>query len=249
MSGYARARVYQDEPRRRLQGVVDSLLAGEQVRNVLDVGCGFQLPLDFPLNVQLAGIDASPEALAKNENVDERIVGDIQTYPLPVEGFDVVVCWNVLEHVPHPQAALANIARTLRPGGLLVVSVPNVWSLKGLVTKVTPHRFHVWVYRRMLGWQDAGQPEVGPYPTYLRRDLWPGRFSGIAAAKDLHEVYRHIYGEVPPEFPAPVRVAWGGLAMLVKALSLGRLDILRSEHIAVFRKDVESGERPTDATA
>ncbi|HTX62360.1 MAG TPA: class I SAM-dependent methyltransferase, partial [Acidimicrobiales bacterium] len=50
---------------------------------------------------------------------------------IPVEegSFDAVVCTEVLEHVPEPAAVLAELRRVLRPGGVLLVTVPFVWFL------------------------------------------------------------------------------------------------------------------------
>lgn len=45
------------------------------------------------------------------------------------EPFDVVVCADVLEHLPRPEELLARIRRWLRPGGTLLVSLPNVANL------------------------------------------------------------------------------------------------------------------------
>ena len=51
-------------------------------------------------------------------------VGDVQRLDLPDASFDAAVCAEVLEHVDDDAAALAELARVLRPGGLLVVTVP-----------------------------------------------------------------------------------------------------------------------------
>src|SRR5439155_1728066 len=82
-------------------------------------------------------------------SVDEKILGDIQTYPLPND-LDAVVCWDVLEHLPEPDRALRNFFQAVKPGGVIVVKSPNTRSLKALVTKLTPLRFHTWYYRRLL---------------------------------------------------------------------------------------------------
>jgi SAM-dependent methyltransferase len=141
-------------------------------KSVLDVGCGYRSALSFA-GAHVTGIDVSVDALQMNSSVDEHIIGDIQTVRLPEQHFDVVYCWNLLEHLPFPNRALSNMARALKPDGMLVLGLPNVISTKGLVTKFTPHRFHVWFYRRIKNSPRAGLPGYGPFKTYLRWSLRP----------------------------------------------------------------------------
>ncbi len=54
--------------------------------------------------------------------------GDAQRLPFPACSFDRVLCSEVLEHVPSPEQAAAELARVLRPDGLLAVSVPTPTS-------------------------------------------------------------------------------------------------------------------------
>jgi 2-polyprenyl-3-methyl-5-hydroxy-6-metoxy-1,4-benzoquinol methylase len=42
--------------------------------------------------------------------------------------FDVVTMWHVIEHVHDPKGTLAELHRIMKPGGLLVISTPNLWS-------------------------------------------------------------------------------------------------------------------------
>src|SRR5581483_9550091 len=108
-----------------------------------------------------------------------------QTHPLQAEAFDAVVCWDVLEHLPHPELALENMTRALRPGGRLLLGLPRVTSPKGLATKFTPHRFHVWFYRHVFHDANAGRPGYGPYRTYLLWSLRPGALRRYAAQHGL----------------------------------------------------------------
>jgi SAM-dependent methyltransferase len=52
----------------------------------------------------------------------------IETTTLPLESFDLVLMYHVLEHVRDPDVALANAAKLLKGGGRLVVAVPNLRS-------------------------------------------------------------------------------------------------------------------------
>jgi SAM-dependent methyltransferase len=53
------------------------------------------------------------------------------------EGFDTVVSLETIEHVPDPEALVGNLASLLRPGGVLVASVPTTPSVD-----VNPHHLH-----------------------------------------------------------------------------------------------------------
>lgn len=55
------------------------------------------------------------------------VAGDAMRLPFPDHSFDAVICSEVLEHVPDWRGAITEIARVLRPGGRLCVSVPRPW--------------------------------------------------------------------------------------------------------------------------
>jgi SAM-dependent methyltransferase len=233
---YARPQVFQDEARRELQHVFDSLFREDELTRVLDAGCGYSLSLDFPHSVHLVGLDTTPEAIAKNKNIDEAIVGDLQTCPLPPASFDAVICWWVLEHIPDMKAAFRNMARSLRPEGVLVIGVPHFWSIKGVVTKLTPHKFHVWVYRRLFNIANAGEPGVGPYRTYLSRDISPRGLLKLAVTEGFQPVYVKSYGGVPSALPPLLRGTLSFFGLIGKIVTLGRWNPLASEYVAIFRK-------------
>jgi SAM-dependent methyltransferase len=107
-----------------------SLLAG--VRSVLEVGSynvnGNAKRFFLGLKAAYTGIDlrAGPDVDIVCDVTDAWEVVDAT---LGRRRFDVVVCMNVLEHVYHPHAALDNVVRLVRPGGLAVVVTPLVWDL------------------------------------------------------------------------------------------------------------------------
>jgi SAM-dependent methyltransferase len=227
---YARARVWQDDQARELQRFFDAYFEENgPLAAVLDAGAGHQLPLDIPLDVHLSALDLSEEALAKNENADTKIVGDVQTYEFRPGSFDAVICWWVLEHLREPARAIARLATALRSGGLLVVAVPYLWGFKALATKATPYRFHVWLARRSNG--------LRPYQTFLRRDLSPRRLDRIARAQSLDLTYARTYNARPEQIlPRPLEVTWRALGTSIRTATFALYDPLLSEHIAVFRK-------------
>jgi len=104
--------------------------AGAGPGKVLDAGAGFGF-----LGVRLAaagytvvGLDADPAAArqAPAEYAAFHTLDVSSTPVLPEAPFDLVVAGDVLEHVPEPSAAVACLLAQLRPGGRLLISVPNV---------------------------------------------------------------------------------------------------------------------------
>src|SRR5579862_1041979 len=102
-------------------------------RRVLDLGCRYgALTRAYGEGNDVVGMDVDREALAEAAKLGiETLWGDA-TEPLPVpdESFDVVVAGELLEHLPMPDRAVAEIHRALRPGGVFVGSVPNAYRLK-----------------------------------------------------------------------------------------------------------------------
>jgi methionine biosynthesis protein MetW len=99
--------------------------------SVLDVGCasGGLLALLAPRAGRTAGIELSQTAArAASAVADEVHHGGIADRDLPFApgSFDVVVLADVLEHLPDPEAGLRRAVDLARPGGALVISVPNI---------------------------------------------------------------------------------------------------------------------------
>ncbi len=206
---------------------------------VLDAGCGReQKYVSYP-DAHIVGLDTSSDALALNTTVDEKLVGDLQSYPLPENEFDVVLCWDVLEHLPRPDRAFANMARALRPGGEMIIGLPNLMSPKGLLTKFTPHRFHVWVYRRLFHKSHAGRPGYGPFKTYLRWSIRPKAL--VRAARSLGLEVKECELQSPTYFERwwdsswRHRLVWHALRSTWWAVSLGG-DARLTEVKLVLRK-------------
>lgn len=57
------------------------------------------------------------------------VQADGAALPFAAAGFDAAICAELLEHVPDPRAVLAEVARVLRPGGRLVITVPFLYPI------------------------------------------------------------------------------------------------------------------------
>lgn len=225
-----------------LQRIVDELRSQRAPLRVLEAGCGSASHVDLGDDSKVVGIDLSTEQLARNVSLDEKIVGDIETYPLPYAAFDLIVCWDVLEHLPHPEKALVNFVAAIRPGGLIVLALPDVDSLKGRITKYTPHGFHVWFYRAVLGSKIAGTADHGPFKTYLADSIAPAALAAFARSHDLSVRLMHRYeSSFQRRILARHRVlqlGWKLVTPVVKTLTRGRIDGNVSDVVVVLEKNL-----------
>lgn len=99
--------------------------------HVLDLGCGDGRavgPFLVSRGCTYVGADVSANALARAEalGLTTRLIDDAGNLPWPDGQFGAVTCFEVLEHLFDPRAAVGEVFRVLAPGGLMVVTVPNV---------------------------------------------------------------------------------------------------------------------------
>jgi len=97
---------------------------------LLDVGCGtgeFLAELRQFGDWQVCGVEVNPRAAAYARDVLGLAVyeGDLASLDLPARSFDVVTAWDVFEHLSNPSDVIQEIARLLKPDGVLLVTVPN----------------------------------------------------------------------------------------------------------------------------
>jgi ubiquinone/menaquinone biosynthesis C-methylase UbiE len=176
----------------KLQTFLNTELRGESVC-LLEAGCGSASNINFGNNVRMVGIDISQKQLERNTTLHEKIVGDIQHYEFPSDSFDAIVCWDVLEHLPQPQLALRQFARAVKPGGIVILKLPNVLSVKGLVTKLLPHSLHVLAYRYLYGDKTAGKNDTAPFKTFLRFSISANAIRHLCDEDGLHQIFYATY--------------------------------------------------------
>ena len=106
---------------------------------LLDVGCalGFFMEAAAHRGWLVEGVDISDHATsyARDELGLDARTGTLHTVALDPDSFDVVTAWDVIEHVLDPVEELRAMRRLLRPGGLLVLSTPDIGSRVARVTK------------------------------------------------------------------------------------------------------------------
>jgi SAM-dependent methyltransferase len=96
--------------------------AGSLTGRLLDIGCGTQPFRRYLSCSEYIGID-------ETENVSPLICASVLSIPFKDGFFDSAICTEVLEHTAQPRDAVAEIARVLKSGGRLYVTVPQSWGI------------------------------------------------------------------------------------------------------------------------
>lgn len=144
------------------------LKAGDRL---LDLGCGagrhaFEalrrgarvVPFDYD-EAELKDVAGMVSAMYGDGQVPQGatsacVRGDATTLPYPDHSFDRIIASEVLEHIPDDEAAIGELARVLRPGGTMAVTVPAwfaeriCWALSEEYHAPAAEGGHVRIYRR-----------------------------------------------------------------------------------------------------
>jgi 2-polyprenyl-3-methyl-5-hydroxy-6-metoxy-1,4-benzoquinol methylase/glycosyltransferase involved in cell wall biosynthesis len=184
-------------------GVLEECINGVDLRGQqwLDAGCGTATLGRYVAQrgCHLLCVDASPSMLRIASEIASRDglahaltfqhIDDLQTMPMNPGSFDGVLCNSVLEYLPDPKSVLARMAHSLKPGGIMVISVPNRSSLlRQFLSGV--YRFTHWLTRR--GWPSYMQFSRHAY----RRD----EFAAMMESQGMQVEKVISYGGPLPRF-------------------------------------------------
>lgn len=175
----------------RNQKRLDLLLEQRQSGNLLEIGCGTGGFLRLAeKHFAVEGMDISKYAVqVLQPQFGERVrVGNVEQHPLPHGRYDVVVVYNILEHLRQPPKVVDRIFASLKQGGLMIGSVPNNQQFVGkLVTRIGNYfdRTHVSTFTPEV-WEriftHAGFLQINLFGevtlgrnrcAYLRGPRWP----------------------------------------------------------------------------
>ncbi len=208
---------------------------------ILEAGCGQKWDLNLEgTQYVLTGVDIDETALGIRKNIvkdlDEIIVGDLRTVQLADSTYDVIYCSYVLEHITGAERVLVNFVRWLKPNGMMIIQIPDPYSVKGFVTRMTPHWFHIFFYRHVRGLKKAGEPGYAPYPTH---------YDSVISRRGMREFCARNGLAIKAEFGCGWRTHGSGLTLhaiagiqrLIGFLSFGTLSSGHDDITYVVRRE------------
>lgn len=210
---------------------------------ILEAGCGRRWNLDLSgIDVHLTGIDIDADSvqlrMGEAGDLDDAIVGDLREVALPPGSFDITFSSFVLEHVAGAEQLLDRLVAAVRPGGLVLLRIPDRDSVFGFLTRHTPHWVHVQYWRRIRGIEQAGRPGFGPFPVV---------YDGVVSWRGM-TAYCKLNGlEIIDAYSSNFHLrSWGGRAAMVDyglrsmaLLSFGRLTADHNNLAFVIRKPTD----------
>jgi SAM-dependent methyltransferase len=217
-------------------------------KSVLDAGCGTGYGSQILSKAgarRVVGVDVEKDTL-RNPSAEnlEFAVADIHELPYDDGEFDVVVCFEVIEHVDGRNAVIAEFARVLTDDGVLIVSSPN----RNAYLPGNPHHVYEYLPEELHAEVSSHFSQTARY----RQDAWlassivpnedppNGRrkviVSELARARDDHEPYAIVVGTN------------GELPDIDEQLLLGRPFEVSWWHDRVQRLEAELARTETSAT-
>jgi SAM-dependent methyltransferase len=198
-------------------------------RAVLDAGCGVgygSAMLARSGATEVVGVDLSDKAVeaaaADAPSNATFLTGDVHALPFEDDRFDLVVCFEVIEHVEGQDEVIAELARVLAPDGILALSSPNrdvyppgnphhvhEYVPKELRDALAPHFAHVEL-RRQHDWLASSVLGDGQVAEPLMRDLDDVGMGKVSSRGPDSERYTVAVASALPLPGLPGRVALGG---------------------------------------
>lgn len=182
--------------------------------DVLDIGCTDKaLAGHLPQGCRYVGLDyyATVQSFYSTR---PDVYGDACRLPLAGRSMDGILLFEVLEHVPDPEAALAELSRVLKPRGLLLLSVPFIYPVHN-----APFDFHRFTRHALERSLQRHGFEVESIEPRLRSIEVGGLMTSLA----LGDAARRIGTSFRWAFPFLIPIGVGVLLVNVTAWALSRL--------------------------
>ena len=133
---------------------------GKHGRRLLEIGSGMgHLVAQLEDSFETYGMDLNHWAVEQSKAVVGKSAlqtASAEELPFDDGAFDVVIIKHIVEHLPNPEEAIAEIGRVTAPGGILILATPNLDSL------LKPRKGDSWI-----GYQDPTHISLHPPATWL----------------------------------------------------------------------------------
>ena len=205
--------------RRFVVPVVAGIAAGRRDLRILDCGCGtgHNLTLLGPFG-QAFGFDLTGGGIARAHAAGHRVVrGDITRIPFATGRFDLVTSFDVMQCIQGDDEAVAEMARVLRPGGALVLTVAALEALRGDHSEAWQEvrRYTPRAARRLV--EEAGLR--AERVVFLFASLFPLMFA-VRRAQRLIRPFRELRPDTDIGLPSgPVNAALSAVVTVEAALA------------------------------
>ena len=161
------------------------------------------------------GADPDWASLARHRDPAVRRVAALsERLPFAAGAFDVVLASWVLEHLPQPERACAEIARVLKPGGRFVFLTPNALSPITVLNRLTPQRIQGWLVERLYA-----RAAADTFPLVYRANT-PAALAALAAGSGFSTLSLSIISD--PTYLAFNDLLFGWSVWLEKRLPANR---------------------------
>ena len=170
---------------RSLVNAMMSAHFGSKEITVLEAGGGDLVKNSKARNIRISSItavDIDAGQLERNNYAGKKILADLEQHKF-WDKYDLIEIVYVLEHVERVDVALENIMEASGDDGLIVISCPYMYSLSGMVTRFTPHWFHVFFRRHVSGEENAGKEGFPPFRTHYHPLIAPKQLERFLNAR------------------------------------------------------------------
>jgi len=197
---------------------------GKHGERLLEIGSGMgHLVGQLEDSFETCGMDLNHWAVKESKAVVEETAlqtASAEEIPFADGSFDVVIIKHIVEHLPNPEKAIAEIGRVIAPGGILILATPNLDSL-----------LKPWKGKSWIGYQDPTHISLKPPSDWLN---WI-KDSGFA----LKRVFADGFWDVPyvPVLPKQIqKLVFGSLGGFQAITGLVFLPMRWGESIMVIAR-------------
>lgn len=203
----------------------------------IDVGCGTgafaELLVERCAPAEVQGIDPSEGQLAfartrPASRVAEFRVGDAMALPFPADSFDAAVMALVLVFVPEPAKGVTEMARVVRPGGMIAT---YMWDMLGGGFPLDP----ILVELRAMGLAPPRPPQMKASRMDAMRGLWTD--AGLEVVETREIVVQRTYASFDDFWV--INAKSPSMSGLIAAMSPGDVETLKSRVRARLPQDAE----------